>query len=190
MTFSATRNGAALLVVLTSVGAFAACAPGELTEEERLAELRARPCTAAPDTVLGKAVSAFIRTAQPAAYRYLIPVGTDSVVPRHGHWALQDRTPLMLYPSDPALQKQQITQLFQRGNYTTLLVSFHGEDTLPDGRRTMEFSGNYLGGQHAGKTVPHTTIVFDCHATGDARWTVGGAAPIQADTNAKSPPPA
>lgn len=181
---NARRSGAAIALSAMIV---AACSTSESS-----ARAAVRPCATQADTILGKSVETFIATAQPPAYRYLVQPGTDSALPTHGHWALQGRTPLHLYPRDPAQQRSVVTQLYSGGrNYTTLLVSYHGQDTLEDGRIRTQLSGSYIGGANAGKTIPHTSIVFDCHATGN-RFTVGGG-PIQADTtgaSAKSPPPA
>ena len=185
---NARSNGVAFAFVLIGAVSTAACAASESSTRTAVV----RPCPTSSDTILGGSVEAFIKTAQPTAYRYLVAAGTDSAIPDHGRWALQGRTPLFLYPKDPAQQKPFVAQLYsQRGNYTTLLVSYHGQDTVEDGRIRTQLSGTYIGGKNDGKTMPHTSIVFDCHATGN-RFTVGGG-PIPADTTgaaASAPPPA
>jgi hypothetical protein len=178
-------NGVALAVALFGAVSAAACSTSESSTQTAV-----RPCPTSADTILGGSVEAFVKTAQPTAYRYLVAVGTDSAIPDHGRWALQGRTPLFLYPRDPAQQKSFVAQLYsQRGNYVTLLVAYHGQDTLEDGRIRTELSGTYIGGRNDGKTIPRAGVVFDCHATGN-RFSMGDA-PIQADTTgaAKSTPP-
>jgi hypothetical protein len=177
MRFNPRRNG---LLALISAAGLAACA-------ESSADLASRPCPTPRDSILGRSVAEFIDAADPAAFRYLVAAGTDSMLPTHGHWALQGRTPLYLYPADPAVQQRFVTDLYRRGNYPTLLVSYFGQDTLADGRITTELSGTYIGGRNAGKIIPHTTVVFDCHATGD-RFTIGTGAAASPDSTPAAAP--
>jgi hypothetical protein len=176
MTIVPRRNG--LLAIISAAGIAAACSASESSPRAA-----ARPCPTPRDTILGKSVETFIKSAQPTAYRFLIATGTDSALPPHGHWPLQGRTPLYYYPADPAQQQKFVTDLYRRGNYPTLLVSYHGQDTLEDGRIRTMLSGSYIGGSNAGKTMPQTAVVFDCQATGATRFTIGNAAPVSADTS-------
>jgi hypothetical protein len=169
------HNG--LLAIVAFTGIAAACSTSESSPR-----VTARPCAMTRDSILGKSVETFIKSAQPPAYRYLVAAGTDSALPSHGQWALQGKTPLYLYPADPSLQQKFVTDLYARGNYPTMLVSYHGQDTLEDGRIRTMLGGSYIGGKNAGTTMPHTAVVFDCQATGAARFTIGNDAPVIADT--------
>jgi hypothetical protein len=83
-----------------------------------------------------------------------------------------------MWPPDPAQQKTVKEQLGAKGAYTMLVVSYHGQRALPDGRTALDFSGSYMGGAVDGKVVPRTPIVFSCQAEGE-RFVV--------DTTARTP---
>jgi hypothetical protein len=170
------RNGGAMLVGL---GAVLACSTGEQTADRPAAASPARPCATPADSIIGLATVAFTKFITPKPHRYLIPVGTDSVLPDRAHWALQNTgATLNVWPRDTALQKKVKDQLGAKGAYTMLVVSYHGQRALPDGRTALDFSGTYMGGTVDGKVVPRTPIVFSCHAEGE-RFVV--------DTTARTP---
>lgn len=168
------RNGGALLIVL---GAALACSTGERTD--RPAATPARACSTPADSIVGLATVAFTRYITPKPHRYLIPVGTDSALPTGAYWALQTSgATLNMWPRDTVQQKKVKDQLGAKGAYTMLVVSYHGQRALPDGRTALDFSGNYMGGDVDGKVIPHTPIAFSCHAEGE-RFVV--------DTTARTP---
>jgi hypothetical protein len=175
------RNGGALLIA--AIAAASACSAGETTDKPATpAVTSTRPCTTPADSVLGLATAAFTRHISPKPHRYLVPVGTDSALPASALWALQTSgATLNLFPRDTAQQRKVKAQLGANGSYTMLLVNYHGQRTLPDGRTALDFSGHYMGGDVEGKAVPRTTIVFTCHATGE-RFVVEGSAPAPATT--------
>ena len=159
------RNGGALLVVL---GAALACSTGENTTDRPAAASPARACSTPADSIVGLATVQFTRFITPKPHRYLIPVGTDSALPTGAYWALQTSgATLNMWPRDTAQQKKVRDQLGAKGAYTMLVVSYHGQRALPDGRTALDFSGSYMGGDVDGKVVPHTPIVFSCHAEGE-----------------------
>ena len=169
------RNGGALLIVL---GSSVACSTGETTDRPAAANV-ARACATPADSIVGLATVAFTRYITPKPHRYLIPIRTDSALPASAYWALQTSgATLNMWPPDPAQQKTVKEQLGAKGAYTMLVVSYHGQRALPDGRTALDFSGSYMGGAVDGKVVPRTPIVFSCQAEGE-RFVV--------DTTARTP---
>jgi hypothetical protein len=81
-----------------------------------------------------------------------------------------------MYPRDTAQQRIVRTQLGANGAYTMLLVNYHGQRQLDDGRIALDFSGHYIGGDVDGRVVPRTAIMFSCHAEGE-RFVVDTTAP-------------
>ena len=109
----------------------------------------------------------------PKPHRFLIPVGTDSALPAGAYWALQTSgATVNVFPRDTAAQKLGLRQLSPNNTLTLLLVNYHGQDTLSDGKISLDFSGHYLAGTPRGTAVPRTAVAFDCAATGE-RFTVG-----------------
>lgn len=180
------RNGAARLVVLAAVGVVAACsAAGDGSADSAApapAVSAARSCGTPADSILGLAAVQLTKHISPKPHRFLIPAGTDSALPERAYWGLQTTgATLNVFPRDTALHKKAVEQLSGKGKLTLLLVNYHGQRNMPDGRVAIDFSGHYMGGDVDGKTVPRTAIIFSCHATGE-RFVVEGSAP-------PSPPP-
>ena len=168
------RNGGALLIVLAA-GAVFACSTGE--KADRPAAVSTRPCTTPADSIVGLATLRFMKHISPKPHRYLIPVGTDSALPVGAQWALQtSAATLNMWPRDTAQQRKVKEQLGGKGAYTMLLVNYHGQRTLPDGRVALDFSGQYMGGDVDAKAVPRTPIIFTCHAEGE-RFVIDTLAP-------------
>jgi hypothetical protein len=172
------RNGAIRLVVLAAVGVAAACSSGDGSGDSATAKPAAatatRPCVTPVDSILGLAAIQFTKHVTPKPHRYLIPAGTDSALPERAYWGLQTTgATLNVFPRDTALQKKAKDQLSGKGKLTLLLVNYHGQRKLPDGRVALDFSGHYMGGDVDGKAVPRTAILFSCHATGE-RFVVEG----------------
>lgn len=168
------RKGGTLLVVIATVGALAACSPGDSADRPATT---ARACSTPADSIVGLATRAFTRHISPKPHRYLIPVSTDSALPTNAYWALQSTAAtLNMYPRDTAQQRQVRTQLGASGAYTMMLVSYHGQRRLNDGGIALDFSGHFMGGDVDGRVVPRTAILFSCHAEGE-RFVVDSAAP-------------
>ena len=180
------RNGATRLVVLAAVGVAAACSSGDGAGDTAAAKPAvplARSCGTPVDSILGLAAVQFTKHISPKPHRFLVPAGTDSALPERAYWGLQTTgATLNVFPRDTALQAKARDQLSAKGKMTLLLVNYHGQRTLPDGRLALDFSGHYMGGDVNGKAVPRTAILFSCHATGE-RFVVEGATP------ATPPPP-
>ena len=173
------RNGAVRLVVLAVVGVATACSAGDKSGDTAAAAkpvaTDTRPCVTPVDSILGLAAVEFTKQVSPKPHRYLIPAGTDSALPERAYWGLQTTgATLNVFPKDTALQRKAKTQLSSNGKMTLLLVNYHGQRKLPDGRLAIDFSGHYMGGDVEGKSVPRTTILFSCHAQGQ-RFSVEGA---------------
>jgi hypothetical protein len=75
--------------------------------------------------------------------------------------------------------------LNQEKGYVNLMLAYHGQRKLPDGRYAMDFSGTYIAGKNDGQKVPRKTVTFSCAATTD-RFIVGDSvAPVTPATPAK-----
>ena len=160
------RNGTALCVVLTAVGVLSACSAGDTSERPAAAPVAAA-CSTPSDSIMGLAAKKFVGQVDPKPHRLLIPVG-DSALPGSAQWGLQATgATLNFYPRDTADQKKAVRQLAANGSYTLLLVNYHGQRKLADGRTALEFSGRYLSGAASGKTIAPTAVMFSCHATGE-----------------------
>jgi hypothetical protein len=128
--------------------------------------------------VIGLATTRFARSISPTPHRFLIPVSTDSALPATAYWALQQTgATLNLFPRDTASQRQIRRQLSANGAYTLLLMNYHGQRKMPDGRVALEYSGHYLSGAADGTAIPRTTVMFSCHQEGE-RFTIDSAAPV------------
>ena len=161
------RNGGLVCVVLTAVAAFSACSPGD-SADRPAAKPAARACVTPPDSVIGLAVERFVKGVSPKPHRFLVPEGTDSALPRSAYWALQTTgATVNVLPRDTAVQKRGVQQLSPNNSLTLLLVSYHGQDTMPDGRVSIEFSGHYLAGSPRGTAIPRTAVLFNCAGTGE-----------------------
>ncbi len=160
------RNGGVLCVVLTAMGVLSACSGGD-TADRPAAAAAAPACSTPADSILGLATRKFVAQVDPKPHRFLIPV-SDSALPASAHWALQATgATLNFYPRDTTAQKQAVRQLAANGSYTLLLIKFHGQRALTDGRTAVEFSGNYLSGAASGKAIPRTSVLFSCQAAGE-----------------------
>jgi hypothetical protein len=176
-------NVAAWLVVLAAVGVVTACSTSESSGDSAAARpatsaaVDTRPCVTPTDSILGLAAVQFTKFVTPKPHRFLIPAGTDSALPERAYWGLQTTgATLNVFPRDTAQQRKAKDQLSGKGKLTLLLVNYHGQRKLPDGRVAIDFSGHYIGGDVDGKAVPRVPVLFSCHATGE-RFTIEAAAP-------------
>ncbi len=161
------RNGELSYVVLTVVGLFSACSPGDGSERPAAVPVD-RACSTPADSVVGLAAKKFVGFVSPKPHRFLIPVSTDSALPSGAYWALQTTgATLNMYPRDTTAQKQLRRQLGANGSYTLLLMNYHGQKKTTDGRVALEFSGHYLSGSVDGTAIPRTAVMFSCHAAGE-----------------------
>lgn len=177
------RNGGLVCVVLTAVTAFSACSPGDSADRPAAtpAARTARACGTPADSVIGLASEQFVKNVAPKPHRFLVPEGTDSAVPRSAYWALQTTgATVNVFPRDTAQQRKGLAQLSPNNSMTLLLVNYHGQDTMPDGRVSIEFSGHYLAGAPRGTSLPRTAVLFDCAATGPRFVVEKQAAPAPA----------
>ena len=109
-----------------------------------------------------------MKAVSPKPHRFLIPVSTDSALPATAYWALQTTgATVNVFPRDTAAQRKGLEQLSPKNSLTLLLVNYHGQDTMPDGRVSIEFSGHYLAGTPRGTAIPRTAVLFSCASTGE-----------------------
>jgi hypothetical protein len=180
----ATRSRPLLAALATAVLPVAFACGGSDT---RTAD-KAPECTVTSDSIRGGALEKFIETRNPVPHRFLIPLGTDSVVPDGSHYVLNAAGRAMYtWPSDPTLVQGQIDAMRAKGSFTTLALFYHGDTTLADGRRSFEFSGRYIDKANDGVVIPRTKVLFNCQAPEGSRYVMGddpaaGATPLPADT--------
>jgi len=148
--------GAALAVLA------AACAePGATARYARDA------CRLAPDSaILFNGVRDFITSQEPMPQRFLYVAGTDSTPPDAGQLALQDKGPTYMYPASGDQQKIVKTKLTSIGDYTSLLVAYHGFKRQDAQHATIRLSGTFITGKSDGKTVPVTDYPMHCDSSG------------------------
>jgi hypothetical protein len=126
----------------------------------------AAPSCAAPGaSVIGTAVTNYIKIAQPTPMRFLVAVGTDSALPEGGLTALQGKGPTFLFPGDPNLQKQVRANLKEKGDWPTLLVVYRGTQTAAT-TATVRLGGRFVGGKDDGTVTPPRALNFVCDSTG------------------------
>ncbi len=141
-------------------------------------------CAVRADSALGGALDHFINTRTPPPQRFLIAMGTDSLIPDGSQYVLNALgRAVYMWPSDPAGQKTVIETTRSRGALPTMALFYHGPKVvLPDGIQQFTFSGLYTDLANNGKRVERTTINFNCQAT-DAvsRYTIAGSPAPAAD---------
>lgn len=165
-----------VLPLAVAIGMLSACSGGGESAERPAAQSAATACATPTDTILGGAARKFVAQVDPKPHRLLIPVG-DAGLPVTAQWGLQATgATLNFYPRDTAAQKKTVQQLAANGSYTLLLINYHGQRKLDDGRTAVDFSGEYMSGEAKGKTIPRTGILFSCQATGE-RFSVEARAP-------------
>ena len=144
--------------LLLAAGVAAACSGGG---EGR--EVRAGKC-GPPDTkVVARGAEEFVRTAQPRAYRYLIPAGGDTTLPEDARAALQMKGQTFLYPNDSAGRQALLTRLSDVGQFTTMVVAYKGTQLITKDSLVVKFAGHYVpirGMQPAGSITGE--IPFSC----------------------------
>jgi hypothetical protein len=149
-----------ILPVAASVPALFACGGG--AGDEQAAATVA--CTVPMDSIIGYSLDRWIRTRVPQPYRFMIPLGTDSVVPDGAQWALNTlNRGAYPWPDTKELQTQQIANM-RAHRLPTISLFYHGTRQLADGRHVSEFSGTYHDVANNGINLPRTEVYFDCNA--------------------------
>jgi len=163
---SLTHSRTVRCAVVVAVGvAAAACGGGHDARSASSGGRGALACRANLDDAVGLAVTHYVKAAKPKPQRFLIAAGTDSALGDAGLTALQDKGPTYLFPGDPALQKQVLEQLKEKGDYTTLLVVRKAADAK-SGSASVSLAGHYIGGDDQGKEAGPRSYRFACDTAG------------------------
>lgn len=107
-------------------------------------EVRAGDCGQPDDKVVAIAIEEFLRVAQPRAYRYLLPVSGDTVLPEPARAALQMKGQTFLYPPDTTQQKKVLQQLSDIGPFATMVVAYRGTRLVTPDSALVTFVGHYV----------------------------------------------
>lgn len=156
------RLAAELIGGAALVGLAAACAePGATARYARDA------CRLSADSaVLFNGVRDFITSQDPMPQRFLYIPGTDSTPPDAGLLALQDKGPTYMYAASGDQQNVVKTKLTSIGDYTSLLVAYHGFKRTDPQHATVRLSGTFITGKFDGKTVPVVDYPMHCDSSG------------------------
>jgi hypothetical protein len=119
------------------------------------------------DSAYASAVREYVKGLQPRPMRFLVPIGTDSMLPDVAREELSHMQPTYLWPKDEANQKLLVDKLSRVGPWASLLVTWHGMQRVGDGSAVVRMGGHYVGGEFDGKAAPRRAIHFNCDT---ARW--------------------
>jgi hypothetical protein len=124
-------------------------------------------CRLMPDSaVLFNGIRDYITGADPLPQRFLYVPGTDSTPPDPGILALQDKGPTYMYPPSGDQQKTVRTKLTSIGDFSTLLVAYHGFQRTDATHAVIKLSGTYITGKADGQTLPSAPYQVTCDSSG------------------------
>ncbi len=140
------------------------------TGERRLGS--AIRCAEPGDSVLYKSVAAYVRQLEPRPVRFVMaPSGTEAL-PSAARAAMQQIGPTFMWPSDPARQQEMRAMLKERGQFTTMLLSFKGMERTNRDEVVVRFGGRYIGTDMDGREAPLGVVYFACER---AQWVLDTA---------------
>jgi hypothetical protein len=151
-----------------ALGGLVACG-GEGGGAGSLKTMAPAACQTMTDSIVPKAVLGYIANLDPKAQRFLVAPGTDSAMPDNGRDALQSKGPTFLFPPDPAQQPRALKQIFEKGDFTTLLVAFRGVTDSSATKATVHLHGTYYDA--SGKATPAASRALEL-ACDTAVWHV------------------
>lgn len=168
------RHRVSLALAVAIVPVALACAGGGDAADTTPA---APVCTVRSDSIVGGAVEKFIVTRNPVPHRFLIPLGTDSVVPETSRYPFTaGGRALFTWPQDAEQQKEMIGIMRSSGGWVTLATFYHGTTELSDGRTAVTLSGLYIDAANNNKRVPRTTVTHHCFGDMAGQFIVDTAA--------------
>jgi hypothetical protein len=85
---------------------------------------------------------------------------------------MQQIGPTFMWPTDPARQDQMRALLKERGEYTTMLLTFKGMERTGRDEVIVRFGGRYVGTDMDGRDAPLGAVYFGCER---ARWVLDTA---------------
>jgi hypothetical protein len=160
------------VVVALLVATAAACGGGGDGERGGRPSGSAIRCADPGDSVLYKAVSAYVRQLEPRPVRFVMAYTGDDALPSAARAAMQQIGPTFIWPSDTAQQARTRDMLRERGQFTTMLLSFKGMERTGRDEVVVRFGGTYIGGDLDGRQAPLGSVTFGCDR---ARWVLDTA---------------
>jgi hypothetical protein len=135
-------------------------------------------CEVPMDTIIGYSLERFIGTRTPVPYLFMLPLGTDSMVPDGAQFPLNSRNRgAYPWPQDAAMQKEAIAGLRKISSLPTVALFYHGTKEVSEGKYMTEFSGTYHDVKLSGINLMRTEVYFDCKAPAGQRVRTGDEPP-------------
>jgi hypothetical protein len=124
-------------------------------------------CVEPGDSVLYKAATAYLRALEPKPVRFVLAPSGPDALPSAARAAVQQVGPTFLWPAGNDLQQQMRETLKQKGQFTTLLVTFKGMQRTGRDEVVVRYGGRYIGGDLDGREANVGAVHFFCET---ARW--------------------
>jgi hypothetical protein len=129
-------------------------------------------CADPSDSVLYKAVAAYVRQLEPRPVRFVMAYSGSEALPGPARAAMQQIGPTFIWPEDAAGQQKMRDMLKQRGEYTTMLLTFKGMERTGRDEVVVRFGGRYVGTDMDGREAPLGAVHFNCDR---AQWVLDTA---------------
>lgn len=124
-------------------------------------------CVEPGDSVLYKAATAYLRKLEPQPVRFVLAPSGPDALPSASRAAVQQVGPTFLWPATEPLQQRMRETLKQKGEFTTLLVTFKGLTRTGRDEAVVRYGGRYIGTSLDGREASVGAVHFYCES---ARW--------------------
>ena len=124
-------------------------------------------CPVPGNTLVAMAAKEYVERMKPTPRRFLLAVGGDTALPEAARQVMQDKGPTYLYPADSAAQQQIKDKLAGAGEWSSLMVTYHGVQQDTEDKASVRLAGHWVVGELDGTRAPAQRIVFACDS---ARW--------------------
>lgn len=122
--------------------------------------------------MLYKSVAAYVRQLEPRPVRFVMASSGAEALPSAARAAMQQIGPTFIWPDDASGQEKMRAMLKERGNYTTMLLSFKGMERTGRDEVVVRFGGRYVGTDLDGREAPLGAVHFNCQR---AQWVLDTA---------------
>ena len=129
-------------------------------------------CADPSDSVLYKSVAAYVRQLEPKPVRFVMAYSGAEALPGPARAAMQQIGPTFIWPDDAPGQEKMRAMLKERGEYTTMLLSFKGMERTSRDEVVVRFGGRYVGTDLDGREAPLGAVHFNCQR---AQWVLDTA---------------
>ena len=152
--------------IIVFVAAAVACSSGGDSDGQRRTAARG-DCPAPGNALVAMAAREYVERLEPKPLRFLLAVGGDTALPEAARQVMQDKGPTYLYPADSSAQAQIRDRLAGAGEWSALMVTYHGTRQDADDRASVRLAGHWVLGDLDGTRAPARSVVFACDS---ARW--------------------